>query len=377
MLIKPGVERMEYTSAEDILLALSPANAHWNAKPSDWLFRGHGDSRWRLVPTALRADPIPRLDLSSKNPVLKTTHAEQVTAEWTLLWEFFRVANQHGMAIPEGSQLYRSPDLFVKFIEPEYKEAIHGDRAWPLERLLSLAALAQHYGVASRLLDWSTRPLVAAYFAAQVPTCTSGQGPVRSISVWCLNWRYVWKVWPADKAAMTKDVEYVLLVTAPRASNPNLHAQGGVFTLDCAASVHPPRFHTVRYGGVLAPHAKWRPLVVPPPPPEAAAAETDAPACHSLPPDKDAPARAATHRCKYIPWRQLMRRGLNLDVETCPRCGGKMKLIALVQDAENIARYLRHLGLPTEVPPMAPARGPPFWQSRVLRRRYGEPADAA
>jgi hypothetical protein len=33
----------------------------------------------------------------------------------------------------------------------------------------------------------------------------------------------------------------------------------------------------------------------------------------------------------------------------------KMKLIALVQDAENIARYLRHLGLPTNVPPMAPA----------------------
>jgi len=40
-----------------------------------------------------------------------------------------------------------------------------------------------------------------------------------------------------------------------------------------AASVHPPRFHTVRYGGVLAPHAKWRPLVVPPPPPEAVNAD--------------------------------------------------------------------------------------------------------
>jgi hypothetical protein len=54
-----------------------------------------------------------------------------------------------------------------------------------------------------------------------------------------------------------------------------------------------------------------------------------------------------------------------------------MRLIALVQDAQNIARYLRHLGLPTEAPPMAPARGPPFWQSRVRRRRYGEPPDAA
>ena len=32
-------------------------------------------------------------------------------------------------------------------------------------------------------------------------------------------------------------------------------------------------------------------------------------------------------------------------------------LIALVQDAENLARYLRHLGLPTEVPPLAPLSG--------------------
>ena len=32
----------------------------------------------------------------------------------------------------------------------------------------------------------------------------------------------------------------------------------------------------------------------------------DAHACHSSPPDKDAPARAASHRCKYIPWHQLI-----------------------------------------------------------------------
>jgi hypothetical protein len=91
---------------------------------------------------------------------------------------------------------------------------------------------------------------------------------------------------------------------------------------------------------------------------------------------KNAKARPVSHRCGYIPWQVLMRQ-LGIDVETCPRCGGKMKIIALVQDAESIARYLRHLGLPTEEPSMAPARGPPFWQSRVLRRRYAEPADTA
>ena len=85
--------------------------------------------------------------------------------------------------------------------------------------------------------------------------------------------------------------------------------------------------------------------------------------------------RPATHRRGYIPWHVRMRQ-LGIDVETCPRCRGKMKIIALVRDPQSIARYLRHLGLPTEEPSMAPARGPPFWQSRVLRRRYGEPPDA-
>jgi hypothetical protein len=86
--------------------------------------------------------------------------------------------------------------------------------------------------------------------------------------------------------------------------------------------------------------------------------------------------RPATHRRGYIPWHVRMRQ-LGIDVETCPRCRGKMKIIALVRDPQSIARYLRHLGLPTEEPSMAPARGPPFWQSRVLRRHYGEPPDAS
>jgi len=35
-----------------------------------------------------------------------------------------------------------------------------------------------------------------------------------------------------------------------------------------------------------------------------------------------------------------MRRCLKIHVETCGRCGGKMSLVALVQEADNIARYI-------------------------------------
>ena len=45
-----------------------------------------------------------------------------------------------------------------------------------------------------------------------------------------------------------------------------------------------------------------------------------------------------------------------------------MRLVALVKDAASIGRFLRKLGEPTEPPPMAPARGPPYAR-RVQRRQ--------
>jgi len=49
-----------------------------------------------------------------------------------------------------------------------------------------------------------------------------------------------------------------------------------------------------------------------------------------------------------------------------------MRLLALITEPKNVARFLRHFGEPTEPPPRAPVRDPPFWQSRVLRRRHDE-----
>jgi uncharacterized protein YbaR (Trm112 family) len=54
-----------------------------------------------------------------------------------------------------------------------------------------------------------------------------------------------------------------------------------------------------------------------------------------------------------------MRRTFGLDVLACPRCGGRLRLIALVEQAAVIDRILRHLGLPTTIPTPRPARAPP------------------
>lgn len=135
----------------------------------------------------------------------------------------------------------------------------------------------------------------------------------------------------------------------------------------CGA-VPPPRFHTVRYAGVLASASKLRPRILPEPPEKQAAtvlgvAGTDA-------------QEPRPRRCPYRPWAELMMRTFAIDVLCCPRCNGRLRLVALMTEKKEIRRYLAALREATEAPERSPARGPPYWRSAALRRRAGE-VDAA
>ena len=55
-----------------------------------------------------------------------------------------------------------------------------------------------------------------------------------------------------------------------------------------------------------------------------------------------------------------MHRSFGFDVLACPRCGERLRLLALIEEALVIRRILRHLGLPTDVPAVRPARPPPM-----------------
>jgi hypothetical protein len=54
-----------------------------------------------------------------------------------------------------------------------------------------------------------------------------------------------------------------------------------------------------------------------------------------------------------------MRRAFGFDVLACGACGGRLRLVALIEQPAVIARILRHLNLPTDVPGTSPARSPP------------------
>jgi len=102
----------------------------------------------------------------------------------------------------------------------------------------------------------------------------------------------------------------------------------------------------VLYHGILAPHSRWRRRV------GAYAGADPTPALAVDPaPNQNAPRDPLPiGKPRSWAWADLMRRAFDLDVLACPRCGGRLRLIATVEDPLVIRRLLADLGLPTEVP---------------------------
>ena len=45
----------------------------------------------------------------------------------------------------------------------------------------------------------------------------------------------------------------------------------------------------------------------------------------------------------------------------CPMCGGQMRLIAFIAHSADIRQILDHIGVDSQPPHTAPARGQPLW----------------
>jgi len=59
-----------------------------------------------------------------------------------------------------------------------------------------------------------------------------------------------------------------------------------------------------------------------------------------------------------LPWAQLLRRTFALDVQQCPKCAGRLRLIQNITQPAVARAILERLGMPTEAPTTAPARDP-------------------
>jgi hypothetical protein len=125
-----------------------------------------------------------------------------------------------------------------------------------------------------------------------------------------------------------------------------------------AALTPRPRINLVLYYGVLAAHAAWRPRL---PAPDAVATTRRSSDDADCSPHVGQPeATAAGTGESNMLWAQLMARSFGFDVLACSRCGGRFRLIALIEHPPVVQRILGHLGLPCDIPGALPSRAPPL-----------------
>jgi hypothetical protein len=97
-----------------------------------------------------------------------------------------------------------------------------------------------------------------------------------------------------------------------------------------ATSVPAPRFHTVKYAGVLAPASAWRARITPNPKLAAQPAGAVDANVADMTPERES---------RYRPWAELLKRAFGMDVLQCSHCQARMKLPAMLTDPNSVARY--------------------------------------
>ena len=203
--------KVECKTAREFLESLRLSNESWKLQKEDsdntdnewsknWYFRGHSDCTWKLLPKAWRErntliaglrnhlrfiDTICKSRCSSKSTDKDwgriAIAIKQVCTELLLVRDFIEFSDRIGHSVPET----KIPNINSKFLEQAVDDIAEDSPSGIQHKFWDepAFALAQHHGIPTRLLDWTTNPLTAAYFAAYDKQYNKDEGFITVIAM--------------------------------------------------------------------------------------------------------------------------------------------------------------------------------------------------
>lgn len=152
-----------YEAADEFISALV------RTAGENFIFRGQGCASWGLTPSSRR---VPHFEeIRSQMKQARFVNEPAIWDEMSALNAFANACDTSGLRIAGDCKELRQ-ELEERLLINEDGGKIDPfmwTNAWPgkADYRFQFMAQAQHHGIATRLLDWSKSPLVAAFFAVQ------------------------------------------------------------------------------------------------------------------------------------------------------------------------------------------------------------------
>lgn len=190
----------------------------------DLVFRGVSNSEYDLIPSAYR--PKTKLVLKkeaecylSKQNMFRideNANFEMVFHEVAVLRWFYEEVNKKGLPVPDTPH----SDTGNEFLDVQgLSFNLDGKRF--IDEWSEIAALAQHYGIPTRMLDWTTDLDMAVNFAVKdLPEEDSDEDHAKMVGLWILDRSKV--------ALLGSEIKFV---TTKYYGNENITEQQGLFTV--------------------------------------------------------------------------------------------------------------------------------------------------
>lgn len=218
------IKEYDYESIKEFLVDISYGGRLDKELDGVFAFRGHSRSDYELIPSVLRTD-TPLMGIFNLGENEDSFY--QVYIEYILLGVFLNEINSQGLFIREAERLWKS------LCTNNFEYGWFFYREWIPEELYDLASLAQHYGLPTRLLDWSDDINIALYFA--LSENIGKEKRAEKFAIWALNTEIIngkikQRYKKYDLLPFYKDLP-LKIIRPLYNNNPNLTAQQGLFTL--------------------------------------------------------------------------------------------------------------------------------------------------